>query len=148
MIDKQISYDHTVLETGEIQVRRITRLIEDGEVINKTYHRHVVDPTTDLSNEDESTKKLAAALYTPVDIEEYAHKQEEALRKGTGRPTIEQENELDARVAEVENMEAEFLANLQAYETEFKRKLEEATADGYVNEDEKKGLWDTIKSWF
>ena len=65
MLEKQISYDHSITESGHIQVRRITRIMEDGVEISKSYHRHVVSPGDDVSEEDEMTRKLAEALYTP-----------------------------------------------------------------------------------
>lgn len=148
MITKQVTEDHHITENRMIEVRTITRLFEDGKEINKTYHRHVVSPIDNLEGETELTKSIAKAILEPTVIEDFARMQEESIRKATGRPSIAEENELNQRKAELEDIEATFLANLQAYETEFKRQLEEATADGYVNEEEKKGLWDTIKSWF
>jgi hypothetical protein len=42
-----------VLESNAIQVRSaVTRVLEDGEVLSSSYHRHVLQPGDDLSNED------------------------------------------------------------------------------------------------
>ena len=61
-IEKIITYDHQVTVMGDIHVRRVTRIMEDGVEISKTYHRHVVHPQDDVSNEDERTRLLHAAL--------------------------------------------------------------------------------------
>ena len=41
-----------VLESNAIQVRKVTRILEDGEVLSSSYHRHVLSPGDDLTNED------------------------------------------------------------------------------------------------
>ena len=74
MIDKQVSYDHSLTENGHIQVRQITRLIEDGKEVSKTYHRHVVSPGDDYSCDDERTKKIAAAFHDEATIKAYKDK--------------------------------------------------------------------------
>ena len=71
MLVKKITFDHQVLEDGQIQVRRITRIMEDGQELSKAYHRHVVDPTSDLTKEDERTKLLTGTLYTPAFTEDF-----------------------------------------------------------------------------
>jgi hypothetical protein len=71
MIEKQISYDHSITELGHIQVRKIIRILEDGKEIAKTYHRHVVSPGDDVEGQDEITKKIAQAIHTPKVIAAY-----------------------------------------------------------------------------
>lgn len=53
-----------VLENGCIQVRQATRIVEDGEVISSSYHRHVVTPLDSTENEDQKVKDIAAAVHT------------------------------------------------------------------------------------
>lgn len=65
MLKKQISYDHSITELGQIQVRRITRIMEDGKEIGKTYHRHVLSPGDDTENRDDRSKLIAQAIWTP-----------------------------------------------------------------------------------
>jgi len=44
MITKEVVIDKIeVLEQGQIQVRQITRIIEEGEVISSSFHRHVIE---------------------------------------------------------------------------------------------------------
>jgi len=74
MLDKQISFDHSISELGHIQVRQITRIMEDGKEIGKTYHRHVVNPGDDIANQDERTIKIALAIHTPEVVAPYKAK--------------------------------------------------------------------------
>jgi len=67
-ITKQITHDGQFLEDGQIQVREITRVMEDGVELSKTYHRHVVDVGDDLTNEPQIVKDVAASLHTPARV--------------------------------------------------------------------------------
>ena len=71
MLEKKVTFDHQVLEDGQIQVRRITRIMEDGKELSKSYHRHCVDPTSDLTLEDTRTKLITGVLYTPAFTDEF-----------------------------------------------------------------------------
>lgn len=71
MLVKKITFDHQILEDGQIQVRRITRIMEDDKEISKIYHRHVVEPTLDLTSEDDRTKLFGGVLFTPEFVESY-----------------------------------------------------------------------------
>ncbi len=53
-----------VLPRGEIQVRQDTIIEEDGVELSKTYHRHVVEPTADISAEDQRVKDVANVVHT------------------------------------------------------------------------------------
>lgn len=61
-----------VLENGCVQVRTKTAIMEDGKQISSTFHRHVVTPGDDYSNEDARVKDICAAMHTADVIE--AHK--------------------------------------------------------------------------
>ena len=74
MLEKKITFDHSITELGHIQVRRITRVMEDGVEIGKQYHRHVVSPGDDFVNEDERTKKIAQVVHTTKVIKNYKDK--------------------------------------------------------------------------
>ena len=52
-----------VLESGAIQVRSAVRVLEDGEVLSQGYHRHVLQPGADLSNEDPKVVAIANAAW-------------------------------------------------------------------------------------
>ena len=74
MLEKQITFDHSITELGHIQVRQITRIMEDGKEISKTYHRHVLSPGDNVSKADERSKKIAQAIWTPEVIAAYEAK--------------------------------------------------------------------------
>ena len=52
-----------VLETGAIQVRQATRVLEDGTVLSQSYHRHVLEKGADLTNEDPKVAAVATAAW-------------------------------------------------------------------------------------
>jgi len=58
------SYQVEVLEDGQIQVRKATRVFKDGIEISKTYHRHVLDVEADLTNEVKRVKDIAGVVWT------------------------------------------------------------------------------------
>jgi hypothetical protein len=64
-LTKEVSYDVHVLEDGQLQVRTITRIMEDGEELNKHYHRKVVDVGDDVSLEPTLIQEVAVAVHTP-----------------------------------------------------------------------------------
>jgi urease accessory protein UreE len=60
-----------VLLLGQIQVRRRDQILKDGTEIAATYHRHVLSPGDDLSNEDPRVVAIAEATWTPEVIAAY-----------------------------------------------------------------------------
>jgi hypothetical protein len=52
-----------VLESGAIQVRQVIRVLEDGEVLSQSYHRHVLSPGDDLTNESSKVVAVATAAW-------------------------------------------------------------------------------------
>jgi hypothetical protein len=60
-----------VLENGAIQVRTATKIMEDGNEINKSFHRHVVVPGANYSAEDAKVQAIASAVHTPEVIAAY-----------------------------------------------------------------------------
>ena len=60
-----------VVENGSVQVRTRTSIMEDGKQISSAFHRHVVAPGQDYSQEDEKVKTICAAIHTPETIAAY-----------------------------------------------------------------------------
>lgn len=60
-----------LIESGVVQVRTVTRIVEDGTVISQTCHRHCVAPGQDYSNESPEVQQACAALHTPERIAAY-----------------------------------------------------------------------------
>lgn len=72
MLQKVSAVDKVeVLENGNIQVRTATRIVEDGEIISSTYHRHVLTPVDDLTGQDPKVVAIANATWTPEVIAAY-----------------------------------------------------------------------------
>ena len=64
-LEKQTVVDKIeVVENGCVQVRTSTRIVEDGNVISTSYHRHVVAPGADYSGEDARVQAICAATHT------------------------------------------------------------------------------------
>ena len=71
-LKKVISVDLIeVIENGAIQVRTKTAVMENGEQISGTFHRHVVAPGDDYSAEDAKVQAICAAVHTPEAIAAY-----------------------------------------------------------------------------
>jgi hypothetical protein len=64
-LEKVIVVDRIeVIESGSVQVRTATRIMENGVQISGTFHRHVVAPGDDYSAEDARVKAICAATHT------------------------------------------------------------------------------------
>ena len=71
-LEKRIVVDLIeVLESGIVQVRTKTAILEDGEQISGTFHRHVIAPGDDYSNEDARVQAICAAVHTPEVVAAY-----------------------------------------------------------------------------
>ena len=53
-----------VLEMGQIQVRTATVIDEDGTQISRTFHRHVLNPGADLTDQTDRVTGIANATWT------------------------------------------------------------------------------------
>jgi hypothetical protein len=72
MLEKIVVVDYIeVLENGCVQVREKTAIMEDGKQISGTFHRHVVAPGDDYSQEDARVQAICEATHTPKVIAEY-----------------------------------------------------------------------------
>ena len=83
-LEKQTVVDLVeALESGVVQVRTATKIMDDGKEVNRTFHRHVVAPGQDYSAEDAKVQAICAAVHTPEAIAAYQTALEAAL------PTLE-----------------------------------------------------------
>ena len=64
-------YKIEVLENGTLQVRRSDIILKDGTEVGRQFHRHVLAPGSDLSNEVKRVKDVANATWTPAVISAY-----------------------------------------------------------------------------
>jgi hypothetical protein len=76
-LEKQVVVDKIeVIEVGVVQVRTATRIVEDGNVISTSYHRHTIAPGQDYSQEDARVQAICAATHTAEVIAAYQAQQE------------------------------------------------------------------------
>ena len=72
MLEKQITVDQIeIVENGSVQVRTKTAILDDGEEISRTFHRHVVAPGDDYSAGDARVQAICAAVHTDEVIAAY-----------------------------------------------------------------------------
>ena len=65
LTEKELIDKIEIIETGSIQVRTASIIEKDGVEISRKFHRHVVHPGDDISNENEKVKAIANAIWTP-----------------------------------------------------------------------------------
>lgn len=64
-LEKVISVDRIeVVGLSVVQVRTKTAVLENGQQISATYHRHSIAPGADYSNEDARVQAVCAATHT------------------------------------------------------------------------------------
>jgi len=56
---------------GQVQVRTATRVLEDGAVLSSSFHRHVLAPGDDLTDQDPKVVAIASAVHTPEVVAAY-----------------------------------------------------------------------------
>ena len=66
-----------------IQVRQATIIERDGEFVSRTFHRWVLTPDSDISDQEQKVKDICNAAWTPEVKAAYeAFKAEQANRLG------------------------------------------------------------------
>lgn len=60
-----------VLLQGQIQIRVRNQVLRDGTEIAATYHRYVLSPGDDLTNQDPRVIAIAEAIWTQETIQAY-----------------------------------------------------------------------------
>jgi len=66
-----------------VQCRHATVISEDGVELSRSFHRHVIAPGDDVSNEPAETQAIVAAVHTPEVISAYNEMlAEQALETG------------------------------------------------------------------
>ena len=75
LTEKTIIDKIEVLENNSIQVRTANIIEKDGAEISRTFHRHVVNPSNDISGEDAKVQAVANAVWTEEIIAAYLQSQ-------------------------------------------------------------------------
>lgn len=60
-----------VLENGAIQVRQANIIEKDGKELARNFHRHVLQPGDDLTDQDTKVVAIANVVWTPEVIAAY-----------------------------------------------------------------------------
>ena len=72
-----------VVNNWIIQVRRATTIEKDGVFVSRTFHRWVLTPDMDITNEEQKVKDICNAAWTPEVRSAYSQfKIEQANRLG------------------------------------------------------------------
>jgi hypothetical protein len=71
LIEKQLVDLVELVQSNHIQVRTANIIERDDVEIAKTYHRHVVSPGDDVTNEDLRVQAIANAIWTEEVIAAY-----------------------------------------------------------------------------
>ncbi len=72
LIEKTIIDKIELIENNSIQVRTATVIEKDGTELTRTFHRHVVAPGADITNEDPKVQAIANAIWTEEIITAYS----------------------------------------------------------------------------
>ena len=71
LIEKQIVDKVELVQSNHIQVRTANIIEKDGTEIARPFHRHVLSPGADVTNEDPKVQAIANAVWTEEVIAEY-----------------------------------------------------------------------------
>jgi hypothetical protein len=71
LTEKTIIDKIEIIENNSIQVRIATIIEKDGTELTRTFHRHVLAPGADLTNEDPKVQAIASAIWTEEIIAAY-----------------------------------------------------------------------------
>jgi len=72
-----------VVNYWNIQVRQATIIERDGQFVSRTFHRWVLTPDSDISNQEQKVQDIANAAWTPEVRQAYeTFKAEQANKLG------------------------------------------------------------------
>lgn len=67
-----------ILLNGSIQVRRRDQILKNNTEVVATYHRHVLLPGDDLTDQDPRVSMIAELIWTPEVIQSFQESQKES----------------------------------------------------------------------
>lgn len=78
MLEKKESYSQIELkESGHIQLRKTTTVLDDGQVLSQAHHRSVVTPLDDISDLPDNVQAVCNAFWTDELIANFQSQQNE-----------------------------------------------------------------------
>ena len=81
-LSKEVVIDKIeVVENGIIQVRRVTRIMEDGQQLSSSYHRWSLTPGQDVTDQPANVQAIAAAAWTTEVVAAYEAAQAAAAER-------------------------------------------------------------------
>jgi hypothetical protein len=76
-LTKEVVVDQiTVTENGTVLVREVTKIMEDGKELSKSYHRSSFVPASDVSAQPQNVQDICNVAWTPEVIAAYQAQQE------------------------------------------------------------------------
>jgi hypothetical protein len=64
-LTKQVVVDQIeIIESGSVQVRTTTRIIEDGNIISSSLNYHTISPGDNYGSENSRVQAVCAAVHT------------------------------------------------------------------------------------
>jgi hypothetical protein len=71
-LEKEVKIDKIeIVDNGIIQVRQITRILENGVELSSSFYRWTLAPGQDVSDQEDRVKAIANATWTPEVISAY-----------------------------------------------------------------------------
>jgi hypothetical protein len=71
-LTKEVAIDKIeIVENGTVQVREVTKIMENGNELSKSYHRWTIAPGQDYSDQPDNVKAICAVAHTPAAIAAY-----------------------------------------------------------------------------
>ena len=71
LIERQLVDLVELVQSNHIQVRTANIIERDGVEVTRTFHRHVLSPGADITNEDPKVQAIANAVWTEEVIAAY-----------------------------------------------------------------------------
>lgn len=70
-----------IVESGIVQVRQVTRIMEDGNQLSQSYHRWSIAPGQDYSDQEDNVKAICNVAHTPAIVAAYQAKLEASINR-------------------------------------------------------------------
>lgn len=71
-LTKEIAIDKIeIVENGIVQVRQVTRIMENGNQLSQSFHRWTITPGQDYSDQPDNVKAICQVAHTPNVVAAY-----------------------------------------------------------------------------
>lgn len=71
-LEKKVFVDKIeIVENGSVHVRTKTAVFENGVCLSSSFHRHIILPGNDYTNEDTKVQAICKAIHTAEVVEAY-----------------------------------------------------------------------------